>query len=355
MVTHQERVGIRGMAPGGKEERELGWFGWSNLRDISRDGHKIVFDEEGNGGGANYTVFLRDTDGSPPARIGEGEPKAISPDAKWVITEPAKGGPLSLVPTGAGEARQLTHDAISYGGVRWLPDGKRLLASGIEAGHSSRDYLIDLSSGDAKAITPEGVAGVNLSPDGGSTAVRGPDGKLGIWPLDGSGLRLVPGPDSSYYVTGWSPDGGSLYVASSRADQKTAKVYRVNIATGKMELWRTFGADSGSGNHASWCSSFFQRWECLRIRLRASPVGGVRGDGVEMMELGKLLVVFGAVLVVVGIVVMLLGRMNFPLGRLPGDFLYRGKNSTVYFPLATSVVVSVVLSILLYAVSRWRR
>ncbi len=74
-----------------------------------------------------------------------------------------------------------------------------------------------------------------------------------------------------------------------------------------------------------------------------------------MMELGKLLVVFGAVLVVVGIVVMLLGRMNFPLGRLPGDFLYRGKNSTVYFPLATSVVVSVVLSILLYVVSRWRR
>jgi hypothetical protein len=73
------------------------------------------------------------------------------------------------------------------------------------------------------------------------------------------------------------------------------------------------------------------------------------------MELGKLLVVFGAVLVVVGIGVMVLGRMSFPLGRLPGDFLYRGKNSTVYFPLATSVVVSVVLSILVYLVGRWRR
>ena len=83
-------------------------------------------------------------------------------------------------------------------------------------------------------------------------------------------------------------------------------------------------------------------------------VGGVRGDGVEVMELGKLLVVFGAVLVVVGIVVMFLGRMNFPLGRLPGDFLYRGKNTTVYFPLATSVVVSVVLSVLVYLVGRWR-
>ena len=73
------------------------------------------------------------------------------------------------------------------------------------------------------------------------------------------------------------------------------------------------------------------------------------------MELGKLLVIFGAMLVVAGVVVMLLGRMTLPLGRLPGDFFYRGKNTTVYFPLATSVLVSVVLSIVLWVVSRWRR
>ena len=160
VVTHQQRIGIRGLAPGGKEEHELGWFGWSLVRDISRDGHKIVFEEEGNGGGPNYTVFLRDTDGSPPARIGEGNAEAISPDSKWVITRAAKGGPLLLVPTGAGESRQLTHDTVSYNGVRFLPDGKRLLASGIEAGHGRRDYLIDLSNGDSKPLTPEGVAGL---------------------------------------------------------------------------------------------------------------------------------------------------------------------------------------------------
>ncbi|MCU1304794.1 MAG: hypothetical protein JWQ87_5078 [Candidatus Sulfotelmatobacter sp.] len=73
------------------------------------------------------------------------------------------------------------------------------------------------------------------------------------------------------------------------------------------------------------------------------------------MELGKVLVFLGAMLVVAGVVVMLLGRAHFPLGRLPGDFLYRGKNTTVYFPLATSMLVSVVLSILLYLISRWRR
>ena len=74
-----------------------------------------------------------------------------------------------------------------------------------------------------------------------------------------------------------------------------------------------------------------------------------------MTELGKLLVGLGAVVAVLGIVLMLVGRTNLPLGRLPGDFLYRGKNTTIYFPLATSVVVSVVLSVVLYLVSRWRR
>src|SRR5450631_754073 len=246
MVTQQIRIGIRGMAPGAKEERELGWFGWSIVRDISRDGHKIIFEEEGNGGGPNYTVFLRDTDGSPPARIGEGVAKAISPDAKWAITKPPKGGPLSLVPTGAGEARQLTHDAVSYGDVRYLPDGKRLRAEGIEAGHGARDYLIDVSSGNSKPLTPEGVAGTRLSPDGSRAAVLGPDGQWGAWPLDGSGLRPIPGLDSKYNVTGWTPDGKSVYVMSSRSEQ-LAQVSKVDVTTGKLERWKTFEVGVGAG------------------------------------------------------------------------------------------------------------
>ena len=246
-VANHVRLGIRGMAPGGKEERELGWFGWSLLRDISRDGRKILFEEEGDGGGPNYTVFLRDTDGSPPARIGEGLAGAISPDGKWVITKPAKGGQLNLVPTGAGEARQLTHDGVRYGGVRFFPDGKRLLAQGIEAGHGGREYVIDLSTGDSKPITPEGILGVQISPDGRSVAVRGPDGKPGIWPLDGGGFRPIPGLESKYHVIGWVPDGVSVYVAENQQVVKAAAVSRVNIQTGKMEPWRNFGDTPGTG------------------------------------------------------------------------------------------------------------
>jgi Tol biopolymer transport system component len=247
MVTHQIRIGIRGMPPGGKEENELGWLGWSVMRDLSRDGKKVLFEEDGDGGGPNYTVFIRDTDGSPPVRIGNGTAGAISPDDKWVITKPAKEGALFVVPTGAGEARQLTHDNISYGTVRYLPDGKHLLATGIEAGHGARDYLIDLSNGNAKPVTPEGVTGARLSPDGRNAAVMGPDGQWGVWPLDGSGFRPIPSLDSKFNVTGWTPDASSLYASSNRLQQRTARVYRVNVATGKMDLWKTFGESMSVG------------------------------------------------------------------------------------------------------------
>jgi hypothetical protein len=73
------------------------------------------------------------------------------------------------------------------------------------------------------------------------------------------------------------------------------------------------------------------------------------------MDFAKLLIFLGLILVSAGVVLMLLGRTHLPLGRLPGDFLYRGKNTTLYFPLATSLVLSVVLSLVLYLISRFRR
>ena len=74
-----------------------------------------------------------------------------------------------------------------------------------------------------------------------------------------------------------------------------------------------------------------------------------------MADLGRVLVVVGAVAIVAGLALILLGRANIPLGRLPGDIVYRGKNSTFYFPLATSILVSVVLSVVMYLIGRLRK
>ena len=74
-----------------------------------------------------------------------------------------------------------------------------------------------------------------------------------------------------------------------------------------------------------------------------------------MTDLGKLLVFVGGTIIIVGLALVLLGRTNLPLGRLPGDIVYRGKNTVFYFPLATSILLSVVLSILLHVIGRLRK
>jgi len=118
-----------------------------------------------------------------------------------------------------------------------------LLASGIESGHGARDYLIDVKTGEAKPLTPEGVAGAVLSADGRLDAVTGPDGNWAVWPMDGraGGLRPIPGLDSKYLVTGWALDGTTVYAMSIQGRERTLTVYRVNATTGKMDPLKKFG------------------------------------------------------------------------------------------------------------------
>jgi hypothetical protein len=74
-----------------------------------------------------------------------------------------------------------------------------------------------------------------------------------------------------------------------------------------------------------------------------------------MSDLGKLLVGVGLVIALAGVVLLVAGRVGLPLGRLPGDMAYKGKHVSVYFPLGTSILISVVLSVVLYLLSRMHR
>ena len=74
-----------------------------------------------------------------------------------------------------------------------------------------------------------------------------------------------------------------------------------------------------------------------------------------MNQIGRMMVAFGLLLVVIGALAMLAARLGIPLGRLPGDISYKGKGVSFYFPLGTSILISVVLSAILYLISRFRR
>ncbi len=74
-----------------------------------------------------------------------------------------------------------------------------------------------------------------------------------------------------------------------------------------------------------------------------------------MNAVGRLLIGLGFLLLIAGGLLLILGKIGLPLGRLPGDISYRGKNMSVYFPLGTSILLSIVLSIVFYLLSRFHR
>jgi len=74
-----------------------------------------------------------------------------------------------------------------------------------------------------------------------------------------------------------------------------------------------------------------------------------------VLNLGKVVIVLGAILIAVGLLLVLLGRTGLPIGRLPGDIMYRRRNFAFYFPLTTSILLSIVLSLVFYFLSRMHR
>ena len=242
-----DRAGIVGLAPGETKERDLSWLDWSTPGDLSADGKSVLFSEAGEGGGPKYAVYVRNTDGSPAVRLGEGTGVALSPDGKWAVARPnTSPAPMYLLPTGVGDAKPLGQDSINHVRVRWMPDGKRLIFSGNEPGHGLRLYVQSIEEGKPRAFSPEGVNSTFvLSPNGEMVAAVGPDHKLYTYPINGGEPRLVPGVQPGEAPTGWSSDGRTLYVF--QYGQIPTQVVQVDIASGQRKPWKELNPADAAG------------------------------------------------------------------------------------------------------------
>src|SRR2546427_888421 len=236
---------IEAVGPGQTHERELDWLDWSLPRQLSPDGKYILFDEEGEGGGPEYTIYMRRTDGSPAVELGHSSVIEFSPDEKWVLTRPlaANPAPLVLLPTGTGEPRQITHDQINHLDGTWFADGKRILFEGNEPGHNVRDFVLDLGTGQTRPVTPEGIAGRLLSPDGKTILLRKPDASWALWPVEGGEARAVPALGGKDLPLQWAADGKSVYLSTrDPADSfPKRKMYLLDLTTGKRRLVGSYG------------------------------------------------------------------------------------------------------------------
>jgi eukaryotic-like serine/threonine-protein kinase len=238
LTRGNDRAGTIGLAPGEAKERDLSWLDWSVPGSLSSDGRTVLFSETGEGGGPRYGVYLRKTDGSPAVRLSDGFGLALSPDGKWALARTnVFPSPLLLLPTGVGEAKPFSHDSINHLYGQWLPDGKRLVFSGNEAGHGFRLYVESPEEGKPRPISPEGVSGsVVLSPKGDFVASGGPDHKIYLYPVAGGEPVLVSGTQPDEVPTGWSADGRSLYVF--RFGEIPARVFELELSSGHRKLWK---------------------------------------------------------------------------------------------------------------------
>jgi len=241
------RASMRGLAPGESAERDLSWHESSLAKAITPDGKTVLFDE-GNEG-YFHTIYVRPMDGGPAKRIGDGRSLAISPDGRWVASNSAgRGSTLVLLPTGAGESKVLDSKDHRFEEAVFFPDGKRLLLQAIDPGRGVRSFVMDLETQKLDAIGPEGTTCLVVSPDGRDAACDGPNHQGVIYPVHGGAARPIRGLRAAEEEPLlWSSDGRSVFVgprgrpASARPNPSASlQVFRVDLSTGRRELWHEF-------------------------------------------------------------------------------------------------------------------
>jgi len=245
LTEDNTQIQMQALAPGESSEKNLSWFDWSGADDLSPDGKTLIFDETGEGAGGKYGVYLRKSDGSPAVRLGDGDFPALSPDGKWVaaldLSSPTQ---IELLPTGIGQPRRLTNDALTHTRVAWVPDGSGLIYVAAEPNQLHRSYWMDLN-GKSRPITPLGTAGLLVTPD--SKFLLATDGERKRWLYPLAGGEPVPfsvNLDADDLVVRFDPDGKSILV---RHRGVPAKIERFFLNSGQREPVRQISPSDPAG------------------------------------------------------------------------------------------------------------
>ncbi len=164
-----ERLAMATSASKGETEN-ISWHDWDVAKDISSDGQSVLFEDASEAAPPVYSVAIRKIDGTPPIQLGDGSAGGLSPDGKWAISIIiGSPGRVTLYPIGPGQPRP-------YLSLAWSGSTTALLISSRMGNESPsmatsgamrvRCFLVDVDSGKLTPVTPEGVTGGLVSPDG---------------------------------------------------------------------------------------------------------------------------------------------------------------------------------------------
>jgi DNA-binding winged helix-turn-helix (wHTH) protein len=219
------------------DPRDLSWLDFSVAEGISPDGGMILFYESGQGGGPDYSTFLRRTDGSPPVRVGTGRALDLSPDGRFVLSVDLRTPDhLDLTPTGPGENRSLRIPGlVAHEEAGFVGDGSRVFVTGRDAAGRRTSWItgVDGSSPRALPLPPGRILDHDtFSPDGSRFVASCPEGGTACFydTLAGN-PSPVPRAQKGWWVVGFD-ESGHLYFRDHTKGMPE-KLLRMDPATGR--------------------------------------------------------------------------------------------------------------------------
>jgi eukaryotic-like serine/threonine-protein kinase len=243
-----ERLHITLRDRSGSVTRDLSWLDWSLVRDITPDGARILFDETGAGGGDDHGVYIRQTDGSPAVRLGDGTAIAFSPDGRYALAGLGARNTIQILPVGVGEVRTVPTEGLQVQWADWFPDGTSLCLTASEPGQGVRLYRIDLKSGKWSRISDDEASGyqeAKVSRDGRFAVTLGSEGEFVLFSVEDGSKRSLPGIPSHGRIVHFSPDDQSIFYFLR--GQMPAPIYRLDLATGERTHWVDLAPPSPAG------------------------------------------------------------------------------------------------------------
>jgi eukaryotic-like serine/threonine-protein kinase len=226
---------------------DISWHDWDIAKDISQDGQSVLFEDASEAAPSNNSVVIRRIDGTAPIVLGNGSAGGLSPDGKWAIgIITGSPGQITLYPIGTGQPHNIPVsglERIHNGTSHFLPDGKRITINAVEPGHAVRCYLVDIDGGKPVPVTPEGVTGGLVSPDG--KYIIASNGVAAIYRIADGTSRKIPGSEQGFFPLQWAEDNSSIYGYSSA--EFPTKLYKVNLNTGEKTLIKELHPEASTG------------------------------------------------------------------------------------------------------------
>ncbi len=246
------RLGMSVSRAPDEPEFELSWFDGTVATDITADGRTVLFTEGHEAENPHYACYLRDIDGSPAVRLGEGVSTRLSADGQWALAVTiVPRQELLAYPVGIGEPRAIPLagiDRILWAGYH--ADGKRVYVVGTNSERANRLYVAPAEGGTPTLIWDEAVAssrisGPAISPDGERVAVhRVSGGHVLVHAATRNAEPLAHLTDDDT-VLRFDPTGEHVYVVSG--DVAGRRVERVSLATGARTLGRSLAPPDRTG------------------------------------------------------------------------------------------------------------